>query len=225
MKISRILRTFQVAKSTTKTFDLSPNYRLMALSNSFLPETTALTTRRFSSTDMAMKLNITYEDLYPLMRYYVKQALDQKLSTLVMERSSGKIVSATIALDYNEEGLEPPRVEKGEVVSHLLERMAENFRAKHPYIEKGTVLHPFLGSTAEGHEGKGLLYWSLVQVLKTGQEHGFKYCVVEATDPATTHICVDKLGFSIDNELSLSQISEKWKDVQPHRVQFLVKEL
>jgi hypothetical protein len=214
-----------ISKAIPKTFDLNPNYRLMALNKSYLDETTDLVTRRFSRIPLSVKLNFKFDELYPFMEYFVKHALEQKLSTIVMERNTSKIVSAVVTLDYNEEGLEPPMFEKLVPVLRLLERMRQKFDAQHPHVPKGSVLHPFLGATDQAHEGKGLIYWSLKQCLETGQECGFKHCVVEATDPASTHICVDKLGFRIDNDVNLVSVDDTWKNVEPKSAQFLVREL
>jgi hypothetical protein len=154
-------------------------------------------------------------------------ALDERLSFLARDRSSGKIVAAMIATDlyfehekhlYEASGL-PACIP----VLDMLDEM-ENIFIQRDFgqeLKPHMVLHIWMGATLVEHSNKGVG----TQLRTVAMDHarkvkGFQYVYVQATSPTTQHIYL-KMGGKIVTEVDPTTWIWKKKD---NRISYPYKE-
>jgi predicted acetyltransferase len=203
---------------------INQNYKLCPLNETNANEVIKLTTDRFWNIPILSAVDLTREELYPFVKYYVELAVKQNLSMVAQHIPTNKIATVVIAVDYNEEGVSPPLNQKTEKIIEIIEKMSQKFVANNPNIPRGKIVHPFMGCTAEEHQNGGLLRATITKILEQAKERGYTMAVAECVSPASTKVCY-KLGFSLYDTIDMSNEVSTFKIMKDPVVFYLVKDL
>ena len=140
------------------------------------------------------------DDTWPIL----SDLFDQGLCFSARYRSTGEIVATISAGDLYKTHVENPYDPLGSPSAYFsfdfLDEMDHIF-IQHDFgqeLKPNLVLQIIMGATRTEHSGKGVATKLRRFMLKYAREtRGFQYAYVQATDPATLHIYVDKMGGQI----------------------------
>ncbi len=146
---------------------------------------------------MTKALHITPEEFYFFAKIYCKKALKDGLSIIAKDRDTGKVIGFMISEDLISEPPEGIEMisKKFHPIMTLLNRLEEEYRRNH-LIEKGKVLHLFMGGVSQHYEGKNITTTLIEENLKLAKMKNFSYAIGEETSNIVLHITLDKLGFN-----------------------------
>ena len=146
-------------------------------------------------------------------------ALEQQLSFFARHRPSGKIVGAMIVNDLYAEHEKYPYNDSSPAASlpviDILEEMTDMFihRDLGKELKPNMVLHIWMGATLVDHASKGVgTRLRVITCDHARKTRGFRYTLVQATNPATRQIYMKKMGGKIVSEVDVTTWIWKKKD-------------
>jgi hypothetical protein len=141
-------------------------------------------------------LHITPDEFYYFAKIYCKKAVKDGLSIIAKDRDTGGVIGFIISEDL---ASEPPEgiemiSKKFHPIMALLYRLEEEYK-KTRRVNKGEVLHLFMGGVSQRYEGRNISTTLIDENLKLAKMKNFSYAIGEVTGKAVLHITRDKLGF------------------------------
>lgn len=146
---------------------------------------------------MTEALHITPDEFYSFAKIYCKKAVKDGLSVVAKDKDTGGVIGFMISEDLASEppeGIEMVN-KKFHPIMALLNRLEEEY-IKTRTVDKGKVLHLFMGGVRQYYEGRNITTTLIEENLKLAKMKNFSYVIGEVTGKVVFHITSDKLGFN-----------------------------
>lgn len=148
---------------------------------------------------MTKALGITPAEFRHLAGIFAEKAVKDGLSTVAMDRATGRIVGVCVSEDLMSEppeGMDKIHAKFYPIMS-LLSELDEGYTKSRPHeIGKGEVFHLFMAGVRESYRGQSIATTLIYENLNLAKLKGFSYAIAEATGPVSQHILRDKSGFA-----------------------------
>jgi len=123
---------------------------------------------------LALAVQLTYADFLPFAQKVCGHAVVDGLSLIAKDQSTGEVVGFSICEDFMapQDATFDDLPQFPKPILALLSEMDETYKASHPELKKGDLLHILLSGSHEHYPGVG----SLLQkaTLKLAQAHNYK---------------------------------------------------
>ncbi|KAL0479619.1 hypothetical protein AKO1_007697 [Acrasis kona] len=213
----------------SKALESNNDFELHIMEDAHAEQAIEILSQSFSQREPLTVGILTAEQARVFMEHCVRElALKEKVSLVIVEKNTNKVVHALINFDnLTENNFDiskmPP---KWASIGNALETLGAKYRSTSQNVRKGEVLHLWMAATREGYEGRGFLMWSGGVLLKVAKNAGFKEIVIEATANGTHHIFANKLGFTINNTIIPCELfPNEFGHLKDHKCTYLVGKL
>lgn len=163
---------------------------------------------------MTKALHITPDEFYSFAKIYCKKAVKDGLSVIAKDRDTGRVIGFMISEDLVSEPQEEIEMisKKFHPIMALLNRLEEEYK-KNRMVDKGEVLHLFMGGVSQHYEGRNITTTLIEENLKLAKMKNFSYAIGEETGKVVFHITRDKLGFNEKNSIQYKSFTYKGEKV------------
>lgn len=163
---------------------------------------------------MTEALHITPDEFYSFAKIYCKKAVKDGLSVIAKDRDTGGVIGFLISEDL---ASEPPKgiemiSKKFHPIMALLNRLEEEYK-KTRTVDKGEILHLFMGGVSQHYEGRNITTTLIEENLKLAKMKNFSYAIGEGTGKVVFHITRDKLGFNEKHAIEYKSFTYKGEKV------------
>lgn len=169
-----------------------------------------------SSNDPFTKsLGLTQTQWGILSHMFVQRAAHKGLSFTAVNQETGMVEAIIVNEDWKEKQPEYyNKLEDWAPVRAIFHELHTRFKASHPRIEQGRVLHSlYFTCVRPQYRNQGIVTSLWEQSVELARARNFELMVAEGSAPATENVLWKKLGFKEASKVSFSEFMFEGKKV------------